>query len=116
VNNQEPVIQSRIKITVFNVQRKPQFSKGADMKLLQAVHKTRRTSLIFAALAIVTTVAARQVQAADFWIIIANLNDTRTPHAQVDASIDTRSLANGPVAVLFDVFRADARFAPPSGL
>jgi hypothetical protein len=62
--------------------------------------------------------ATAQLHAADFYAIIANLNNAKKPHAQIDVSIDTQALASGPLDILFEVFSLDgtvlASFAVPT--
>ena len=82
--------------------------KNISLKTISGSALMRRTALIFVALAFVATVAASEAQAAEFYAIIANLNDANNPHAQIDVAVDTQALPGGaPSTVLFNVYRAD---------
>lgn len=52
--------------------------------------------------------AAGHGQAAEFYAIIANLNNAKDPQAQIDVAVDTQAGTGGaPSPVLFNVFGAD---------
>ena len=61
---------------------------------------------------------ARTASADDFNAIITNFGTATAPNARFDVSIDTRSIAGGPVNVLFDVYDASggslAEFVVPT--
>lgn len=68
----------------------------------------RKTALIFATLVFVATLAMGEAQAAEFVVIITNLNNTNGPHAQVDVSLNTGVPNQGEgYPILFNVYTAD---------
>ncbi len=52
-------------------------------------------------------VAAGHAQAAEFFAIVANLNNAQLPHAQMDVAVDTRVAPGGSILVHFNVYARD---------
>jgi hypothetical protein len=81
--------------------------KNISLKTISGLALARKTALFLAAVAFVATFAASQAQAAEFAVIIANLNDAKDPQAQIDVAVDTQALPGGaPATVYFNVFGA----------
>ena len=80
--------------------------KNISLKTISGSALVRKTTLIFAALAFVATLAASQAQAAEFYAMFTNFGNSQRADAFLDVSSDTLQTRDGS-AVVFQVFNSD---------